>query len=227
MDYVYVCRNGENEELRYSLRSVVANMPHGRIWVVGGKPDWYLGDYLQVPQIRNKYKNVKNSLAEIVQSEQISNKFVLMNDDFFAIKPVTEITNYNGGFLIDKINRYDELVPGSSYLAMLRQTYYTLKKMQIPEPLDFELHLPMIVTKRGLNRALAFDSLWRSTYANIFDISSEKATDVKVYASGMMQANSYDYINGNSKFLSTDDESFILFHAMLNNLFPKKCYLEA
>lgn len=226
MDYVYICRSGENEELRYSIRSVIKNLPNGKIWVVGGKPDWYHGPHIPIPQMRNKYKNARNSLQAIANSEEISSTFVLMNDDFFITNKVDELKNYNGGTLIDKINRYDEVVPGSSYLAMLKQTYYALKKLKIEEPLDFELHIPMVMTKRGLKRALLHDCLWRSAYGNIYGIDSEYSTDVKVYISGMMKLNSYDYINGTSPFLSTDDESFMLFHAMLNRLFPDKSYLE-
>jgi len=43
MDFVYICKDGVNEELKYSIRSVVESFPETNIWVVGGKPDWYTG----------------------------------------------------------------------------------------------------------------------------------------------------------------------------------------
>jgi len=86
MDYVYVCRPGDNEELRYSIRSTVKNLPEGRIWVVGGKPDWYTGDYIYVQQTGIGHPNVWKQLDVICATEDISDDFVLMNDDFFTVK---------------------------------------------------------------------------------------------------------------------------------------------
>ena len=38
MNFIYICRVGENEELRYSIRSVLNSFPEANIWVIGGKP---------------------------------------------------------------------------------------------------------------------------------------------------------------------------------------------
>ena len=62
MDYVYTCRQGNNEELRYSLRSIEHNMPAGRVWVVGYRPDWYIGDFVQVKDIGSKFENIRNCI---------------------------------------------------------------------------------------------------------------------------------------------------------------------
>ena len=50
MNFIYICRIGENEELRYSVRSVLNSFPEAVIWVIGGKPDWYVGNYIYVDQ---------------------------------------------------------------------------------------------------------------------------------------------------------------------------------
>ena len=55
MHFVYICKDGENEELRYSIRSVLKNTKDAVIWVVGGKPNWYIGNYIKVIQDQNKY----------------------------------------------------------------------------------------------------------------------------------------------------------------------------
>ena len=93
MDFVYLCKTGENEELRYSIRSVLNSFPKAKIWVVGGKPKWYVGNYVEVIQDRNLYTNIYNNLVAICKSNQISNKFILMNDDFFIVNKVSKI-NY-------------------------------------------------------------------------------------------------------------------------------------
>jgi hypothetical protein len=86
MDFVYICKDGINEELKYSIRSVVESFPEATIWVVGGKPDWYTGNYIKVEQKESKYKNAVKNLETICFSEEISQSFVLMNDDFYIIK---------------------------------------------------------------------------------------------------------------------------------------------
>ena len=59
MDFVYICKDGVNEELKYSIRSVVESFPEAIVWVVGGKPDWYIGNYIKVEQKESKYKNTR------------------------------------------------------------------------------------------------------------------------------------------------------------------------
>ena len=88
MDLVYICRSGDNEELRYSIRSMVANVPHDNLWVVGGKPSWYIGKHIPVKQSDDKYDNARNNLKAIVESSEISDRFILVNDDFYVTKPI-------------------------------------------------------------------------------------------------------------------------------------------
>jgi hypothetical protein len=83
MDFVYICKPGDNEELRYSIRSVLYSFPDANIWLVGGKPSWYSGNYIYVDQKHHKYANAINNLHAICDSNEISEEFVLMNDDFF------------------------------------------------------------------------------------------------------------------------------------------------
>ena len=113
MQYVYVCRPGENEELRYSIRSVEANLPSGEIWVVGGKPSWYSGNYIPVDQVAGKQNDAIKNLFTIVESDKIQENFVLMNDDFFVVKPVSKIKIYHGGTLENKITIRQDFTPGS------------------------------------------------------------------------------------------------------------------
>ena len=81
MDFVYICRSGDNEELRYSIRSVIRSFPKANIWVVGGKPVWYKGNYIIVEQNQDKYTNALNNIIAICNSKEISVSFIFMNDD--------------------------------------------------------------------------------------------------------------------------------------------------
>jgi len=221
MDLVYLCRPGDNEELRYSIRSAVKNLPHDNIWVIGGKPDWYAGDFIHVPQTASKYQNVRKSLAVLCDTNRISKDFVLMNDDFFIINPVETIEPQHGGQLIDKINTYEDLNPRSGYTTMLQQTYLGLLKMGVEAPLDYELHIPMVMNRRSLRRVLKDSILWRSAYGNLYSVGGEQVDDVKFYAHGPLKRRSSSIKELKTNYLSSEDKSFIiLLKTVLESRFP-------
>ena len=226
MNFVYICRPGENEELRYSIRSVISSFPDAKIWVVGGKPSWYKGDYIQVRQNTTKYNNARSNLEAICDSEDIAENFILMNDDFFIVKPISDIAYLNGGLLSEKIEYYNELTPNTSYVRSLQETHRRLLKRGIVNPLDYELHVPMPMHKVGLKASMAGGSLWRSVYGNMFGVGGETIKDVKVYNSGPLMEKSYDYSKLEQPYLSTDDLSFkkVLEDTLLS-MFPEpsKC----
>jgi hypothetical protein len=228
MDYVYICRDGENEELRYSIRSVETNFPSGKIWVVGGRPSWYSGNYIPVKQSAGKQHSAIKNLSAIVQSDQIQEDFVLMNDDFFVVKPVKEIKTYHGGSLVDKISIRRSITPGSRYVELLTKTCKALQKIGLTEILDYEIHVPMKMSKAGLGESLRFGTQWRSTYGNTHKIGGQEIRDVKVYGSINMMDLSYNIDNLVSEYLSTDDKSFMfVWKKILKDMFPNPSTCEA
>lgn len=227
MDYVYTCRPGDNEELRYSIRSVVENMPEGNIWVVGDKPDWYSGNFINVPQTGSKYQNVRRSLEKICASSQISNDFVLMNDDFFIINKIDNVETFHGGLLIDKLHAYQDLNPRSAYTLMLEETYLRLCEMGIEAPLDYELHVPMVMNRKALRRALKDAVLWRSAYGNQYSAGGRLMNDVKYYARGPLANRSPKIKNTNNDYLSSEDKSFeVLLKTILEKRFSNPSQYE-
>ncbi len=209
MDLVYICKNGENEELRYSIRSAVKNLPHDKIWVVGGKPDWYTGNYIEVDQSKAKYKNAKNNLKAICDSKDISESFILMNDDFYIINKVESVPYMYSGALDTKIKIREDLFTGNSYTRLLKQTLGSLSRRSKNIILDYELHVPMVMEKKKLCKVLMFSGLWRSLYGNMFDVGGIKISDVKVYSEDeKFYKNSYDVNNLKYDYLSSSDNSF-------------------
>jgi hypothetical protein len=216
MDVVYICRDGDNEELRYSIRSVVKNLPHDKIWVVGGKPDWYKGNYIQVNQLRSKYTNARNSLKTICKEDKISDSFILMNDDFYVINKVGSIPYMYAGTLDDKINSREDIFSGNTYTTLLKQTLGSLFRRKKTVVLDYELHVPMVMEKKKLAKVLMSTGLWRSIYGNIFDVGGIKIRDVKVYSEAdRFYINSYDINNLEYDYLSSNDDSFDIVHSLI------------
>jgi len=229
MDFVYICKDGNNEELRYSIRSVVESFPYSNIWIIGGKPDWYIGNYIEIDQSQNKYKNAVENLKNICSSSQISNSFILMNDDFYIIDKIDSIKTFHGGYLLDKINLYQKLNSNSNYTRKLNATYKRLKGIGIDDPLDYELHIPMVMEKEKLQEVLNNNDqfLWRSMYGNIFKVGGSEMKDVKVYGSGPLVPKSYNLNVDNHTFLSSADSSFnIIWNKILKVKFKQKTKFE-
>lgn len=206
MDYVYICRNGQNEELRYSIRSLEMNMPTGRVWIFGYRPEWYIGDFVKVEDIGKKFDNIKNCISTISKNSEVSDDFILMNDDFFALKKINKIEDYNGGLLEDKILRYKESRMSPKYIKLLELTLKQLQKNGIDTPLDYDIHVPITMNKNILEKALNFAFFPRSAYGNLIKLKSTNISDVKIY--GRDKKFDWEQILNNN-FVSTEDNSFL------------------
>ena len=223
MDIVYICRKGDNEELRYSLRSVVKNLPESRVWVVGYKPKWYTGDFVSVPDTSSKFNNIHNLIMHIAFDDRISDDFIMMNDDFFVVRPLDTVPVYHGGPLKDKINKYYELAPNSPYNRMLSRTYNNLVNNGIQEPLDYDIHIPLPFNRARLRETIVMKGLPRSTYGNHAGIGGEYMPDVKAYSSGSRMARrSHKFLDSDLPYISCEDESFkSILDGVLRDMFPE------
>ena len=222
VDFVYICKSGDNEELRYSIRSVVNSFPEAKIWLVGGKPNWYSGNHIHVDQNHHKYANAINNLHALCSSEEISNEFVLMNDDFFIIKKIDSIDQFYNGLLSDKIDRYVKITGSSMYIKKLILTRTRLIDQGIQHPYDYELHIPMPMEKDKLNNIIKKypSCLWRSMYGNMYDVGGSQMDDVKVYVNKRHLERS-SHVVDTSVFLSTEDQAFdMMLNVLLLKLFP-------
>ena len=214
MDFVYICRDGENEELRYSIRSVLYSFPEAKIWLVGGKPDWYSGPYISVNQNSNKYDNALKNLKSLCEHPEISDNFILMNDDFFIIKKIDKVEQFYNGLLSDKIDRFIKITGSSMYIKKLINTNNKLIKLGIEEPLDYELHVPMPMNRAGLINIINEypQCLWRSMYGNLLNAGGTKMNDVKVYLN-KRHSDKSGQVTDESIYLSTEDAAL---KSMLN-----------
>lgn len=226
MDIVYICREGDNEELRYSIRSVVANMPHDNIWVVGGKPSWYKGNHIPVAQKFTKYENARNNMRAIVESEDISDDFILMNDDFFIMKPIKRLGYYHAGDINTKMDQLKVRYGRSSYLDLLNYTVKFVARYGITNVLDYALHIPFKMNKELLRPILDHKVSWRIAYGNVYNVGgrsvnlrSGSTRDVKVYMfQGQLREVGKNTIS--ETFWSSHDESFPMMVSRLDEMFP-------
>lgn len=189
MDFVYLFKDDpehESEELRYSLRSL-QNIPHGNVFFAGEVPAWIQNVvHIPVEQSGEKKENVRANLFAAAKDEQLSDDFVLMNDDFFIMKPLDALPNLNFGTMRDVIahyhSRYPEITP---YMQSMIELYELLKSKGYDEPISYELHVPMVMNKHNI-RTLIDDSEgiyshFRSYYGNVFNVGGEAVPDVKLF----------------------------------------------
>jgi len=223
MDYVYIYREGPGDELRYSIRSLAKNAPEGRVWLVGGKPEWFNGPHIPVKAVGGKFKNISECYFVIARCEEISESYVLMNDDFFVMDKISEIPTLHGGSLKDKISDYISMLGPTMYATILGRALTFLKKKKINEPLDYDIHVPMVINRHEFLELVPRDTMApRSIYGNMANVGGKQIKDVKTYNNPNYIKRSYEYDVVNSPYISTDDDTFEeLFNQTLKDMFPE------
>lgn len=188
-DIVYILGTGSrwrNNELRYSMRSVEKNLPHAKIIVVGWKPKFLKGA-VHIPADDPYQSKLKNSIAKLAiaaMHPEVSEKFVLMNDDFFIMKPMDGVKLYHRGLLEESLAKHPT---GEGYYSdAIKLTRDILKIARIGEPKDYSVHGPMLMEKKKVREIVemidptATGYLFRTVYGNWFGLGGEQVDDVKI-----------------------------------------------
>jgi hypothetical protein len=221
MDLVYPCRSGPNAELKFSLRSI-ANLPYDSLWLYGDAPQWYKGNLVRLEPASNKHASARANLIAAANDDRLSREIIVMNDDFFVMKQVERVGVYHGGLLKDKLDYFQRTWPLSKYSEKLRYTYKMLREAGIDKPLDYELHVPLVVNRSrlaGLFRKYK-RGMWRSLYGNLNRIGGIEIEDVKIYPRSLKQVRRLDYMNASFPYLSTTDKAFSEIRLWIGSQFP-------
>ena len=226
MDVVYVCRDGDNPELRYSLRSL-SNVQHGTVHIVGGHPAWVNLDTVTVhrrPPEKTKYTTTTASVEYACQTGTVSDPFMLWNDDFYAIAP-TAVQPMHRGPLNTVLRQYR--TRAGAWADGLRVTTTHLKQRLPDQPLfSYELHVPLVVSKKVMLEALTFARTLptvaphkRTIYGNLAQLGGVQVRDPKV----CHETRSFP----SGPWLSSDDSGFgSLVAPFLKSMFPDACRYE-
>lgn len=227
-DVVYILKERVTDgELRFSLRSIEANMTHGKVWFYCGCPAGIIPDeHVPGPQVgAKKWDRVRNSLVQICKNDDITEKFWLFNDDFYVLRRMTRTVPLHRGELRDHIAGVEARHGGmpSGYTRRLRACEDRLKRAGLTT-LDYALHVPILVDrKKGLETLETFpdNPMFRSLYGNYAKIGGEYFEDVKT-----MDQNKQ--IPDDALFFSTGNRAFggkVL--EQLQKRFPEPCRYEA
>ncbi|MFH8577116.1 hypothetical protein [Streptomyces zaomyceticus] len=175
-----------NEALRYALRSWAAHLPHGRVWLVGHRPRWAVGvEHIPTVQAGTKYKNTTAAVEAACQHPEVSQTFLLANDDMFVMHPLPDGMPVLHRGTVRTVETYYVARASGAYLRGMRETRDLLEQHAITNPLSYELHVPMPVDKLGMLAAL--DLGWhldvlhkRTAYGNLAGLGGEEIRDVKI-----------------------------------------------
>lgn len=197
-----------NQPLRFALRSWEANLPHRHVWIVGYRPAWLGGvGHIRTRQTGTKYQNTTAAVRAACEHPQVSETFLLCNDDMFVMQ------RQRGGMPVlhrgpvAQVEAYYLARSSGAYLRGMRETAALLALHGFEDPLSYELHVPMPVGKAGMLAALDLAKGLtvvhkRTLYGNLAGLGGEEIADVKILHRG---PRGYDRTQ---QFLSTMPDSF-------------------
>lgn len=178
MDVLYYIGGGSshnNDELRFSLRALEANCKDvGKVWIVGNRPEFLRNvEYLW---IEDKFEWWKNAFIKVKAAIEagISKQFLLMNDDFFMLKPF-EAAKYpyyhKGEMPTEGNNDYKKVIVNTRrYLEQMSATTF-----------HYGVHCPMVIDGKKfleIEKHLTQPLSMRCLYGNLY-CKGRKVKDVK------------------------------------------------
>lgn len=217
-DVVYKVKpSDDNQELRYSIRSVSENWPDARIVIAGYKPTWLTGVY-HIPvkqEVGQKHKNADRIVKEVLLSPTISDPCWLVDDDMFMLSKATYQEGYYGGPVVnwgpvqDILDSPSRDYLGSHYLRSMIETKAIMDSLGITNPTSHACHTPLLSYKKPLLSSMDYSIegkfiQYSTIYGNQINLGGQSiANDIKVY--NLMELPDWVY---NTDYISTSDRSF-------------------
>ncbi len=208
MDLLVYIRDGENEELRYAIRSWCENLKFDKLVAVTGEhpPKWFEPDEkIVLPVTKEKTRQAYNNILAGIQSKKLSDNFLLMMDDIFILY---DIGQWQKGFNFNRGDLDTQLLttPPTTYEISVAHTKQKLIEKKLTT-LSFEEHAPFYCNKKKMENIFKtygediYGLLIRSLYGNTYNIDTDYKPDFKAMKVDTPVPNG-------EVFISTTDASF-------------------
>lgn len=228
-DVVYILADRAGpDELRISLRSIEANLTHGKVWFYGGCPDGFIPDeYVKHAQVgANKWERTRSSLIEACKNDKITKKFWLFNDDFYILQPIEKTTPLHRGLILDHVRKVEarHYNRPTGYTRQLRVCDDQLHRAGCTT-LDYAIHVPILIDREKMLEALRMFPtcpMFRSLYGNYAKIGGEYFEEVDVKTTDPTKV-----IPDDAVYFSTSNKAFAgRVRQQLEERFPDPCRYE-
>lgn len=179
-----IVRPGDtNEELRFAMRSWQRNLDVESLTIVGHCPRWVDPDhFVRGNRYTSKQRNVFDNVRLAAMHDQAPAEQVVMNDDFFVMRPGPIEMTYRG-----KLIEHIDSIGGSWWQQSLILTYKWLEERGHADPLSYELHRPFPINSARMAEVLteardcsrSNPPQWRTLYGNRWQVGGTQDEDAK------------------------------------------------
>ena len=170
------------------MRSWDQNVPEiDDVVMVGSPQQWVKAPTIRYPQLSTKYNNTTRGLLHVCSKKLVPNEFILLNDDFFALRGTT-VPAWHRGPMLEVVDAYRSRGINSNYVQGMEATAKALIRDGVQEPKCFEVHAPMYVQRDLMAHVLDTYSKdpsisvlhKRSAYSNLAGGRGVQVEDVKL-----------------------------------------------
>lgn len=176
-----------DDELRYSLRTAHRFLGIDEVVIIGDVPSWARNvGHIPEPHRRHadKFAHLWDVTAAACRSQELAADFVLMNDDYHALRAYGPKAEHRG-YLAAQIGH---IRPLNVFFETLASTLdYLERERGIAEPLSYDTHRPLPMRKAEVAAAIDDARGWnggtlcaRSVWGNVAGIGGRQVQDVKV-----------------------------------------------
>ena len=208
IDLVYPLKRGASQwadnEIRYSLRSVAENLrlPVRDVYLVGDKPGFL--DVAHIPMEDHFEKSIAlmQKYRAACESDEVSDPFLLLDDDHIFLRETSEIPLMAGGML-GKLMQRQWFQQRKRYGAYLYNCLVLLRRHKLPER-NYQIHYPMLIHKEPMREVLRMaegvGTVMGSLYGNLVrEPTVETPIDFRVNS-----AKAWDFVK-NGPFMSIEE----------------------
>lgn len=217
-DLIWLSHQKDNEELRYSIRSVTENADgiYNKIWLAGTKPSWLTGaGIINVDPPHEKFASMRTKVTAIANDNRLTKNVVILQNDCFLMDKITSWDAYHMGNFTAYLNKQypNHRQSTNTWVKAIKNTAKWLEEQGHGDVLFYCGHVPLLFNRDKLATILSqYPPNLSCDYPALYPVAGAAGkgnigmnAKIKLKTS---EAFKEKWNNRNIPWLSTDDESF-------------------